>query len=606
MGGICGKRKVMESEKFNNYHCKKCKEIPLLDFSHYYFDMICANHKILNIPIDQFYNYISLDFKCFICKSSSNYKNFTYCFECDNIYCKICISKHNKKMNNSHILTNNIIEKNTICKLHNKKYNKYCIQCKLNLCELCENSYNHYTELFEDIHPLDEDIKTFKDLSLRIIKDNLEENDIINNKENEEEIYNNKIENECIKIKSLFVESFSKDITNYNYINNINNIIRCTCLNNSLIKNIKSEIKYIHNFRLKDDDINNIENKILLKSISKENTNDFNSQTWYIKKLNDIFINSHKKLELIGIGGSNHKILILNILNFKIYQIINEHKSDVYSLDQYNEDPNFLFSSSGDGKINIYTLNHNNYKYELIQKLKKSDEKRCGEINKVICLSNNLLVSGDHSSITIWKSKNKNKYKKENKNKNDIYYENIHEIIINRDTCNLLEINPKIFVAIQYSHGGHFQVYKNDDEILFPLEGELINIQSQGNSSNSLAKINENLVCSAANNNLFYIISIEPLQIIQKIKINSEKNITIFYIYITKDGYLYCKGEYQTIIQYKIIYDDENNFVELVEIGKYNNGVHKISYEKAILPFDDGRIFFVEEKVGQVRYNLIS
>ena len=27
--------------------------------------------------------------------------------------------------------------------------------------------------------------KTFKDLSLRIIKDNLEENDIINNKENE-------------------------------------------------------------------------------------------------------------------------------------------------------------------------------------------------------------------------------------------------------------------------------------------------------------------------------------------------------------------------------------------------------------------------------------
>ena len=44
----------------------------------------------------------------------------------------------------------------------------------------------------------------------------------------------------------------------------------------------------------------------------------------------------------------------------------------------------------------------------------------------------------------------------------------------------------------------------------------------------------------------------------------------------------------------------------LVEIGKYDNGFHKISNEKAILPFEDGRIFFVEEKVGQVRYNLIS
>ena len=594
MGGICGKRKIMEYEQFNNYHCKRCKEIPLLDFSYYYFDMICSKHRILNIPIEQFYNFISFDFKCFICKSSYN-KNFTYCYECDNVYCKICINKHNKKMNKSHFITNNIIEKNTICKLHNKRYSKYCIQCKLNLCELCENSYNHYTELFTDIYPSDEDLKTFKDLTIKIIKNNLDEDEIIN-KENEEEISSNNQENECIKIKVLFIESFSKEITNYNYINNINNIIRCTCLKNSIIKNVKNEIKYALNYMSKNDDINNIENKILIKSISKENTYDYNSQTWYIKKLNDIRINTQQNLELIAIGGSNHKILLLNVLNFKIYQIIIEHKSDVYSIDQYKEDSNFLFSSSGDGTINIYKLN-NNYKYELIQKLKKSEKKKGGEINKAICLSNNLLVSGDHKSITIWKSNNKTK--------NDIYYENIHEIILNRDTCNLIEVNPKIFVALQYSHGGYFQVYKNEENS-FPLLGELVNIESQGNSSNSLAIINENLVCSAAQNNIFYIICIEPLQIIQKIKINSEKNITIFFIYITKDGYLYCKGEYQSIIQYKIILDDDNNFVELVEIGKYNNGVHNNSNEKAILPFDDGRIFFVEEKLSQVRYNLIS
>ena len=202
--------------------------------------MICSKHRILNIPIEQFYNFISFDFKCFICKSSYN-KNFTYCYECDNVYCKICINKHNKKMNKSHFITNNIIEKNTICKLHNKRYSKYCIQCKLNLCELCENSYNHYTELFTDIYPSDEDLKTFKDLTIKIIKNNLDEDEIIN-KENEEEISSNNQENECIKIKVLFIESFSKEITNYNYINNINNIIRCTCLKNSIIKNVKNEI----------------------------------------------------------------------------------------------------------------------------------------------------------------------------------------------------------------------------------------------------------------------------------------------------------------------------------------------------------------------------
>jgi len=42
-----------------------------------------------------------------------------------------------------------------------------------------------------------------------------------------------------------------------------------------------------------------------------------------MKKLNNIQIdNSQKKLELIAIGGSNHKILILDVLSFSLYQLI--------------------------------------------------------------------------------------------------------------------------------------------------------------------------------------------------------------------------------------------------------------------------------------------
>ena len=50
---------------------------------------------------------------------------------------------------------------------------------------------------------------------------------------------------------------------------------------------------------------------------------------------------SKQKIELIAIGGSNNKILILESLKFNIYQIIEEHKSIVYSLAQYKNNFNF-------------------------------------------------------------------------------------------------------------------------------------------------------------------------------------------------------------------------------------------------------------------------
>ena len=583
MGGICRPRNQMEYKTFNNYHCKRCGEIPIIDFWIYDFNIFCSNHKLLNIPIDQFYDYIAFDYKCQICKKSNN---CTYCYDCDIIYCKTCIMNHDKDY--PHFISNNIIDKNITCKLHNRSYSKFCLKCKLNLCDLCENSYNHCTELFSDIYPLDEDIIKFKKLAIEILKNLLDEKDL-----NEELIFNNHQENDCIRLKILFIDSFSRDISNYNYINNINNIIRSTFLQNSTIKNIKNEMQYIHN--IEKYYINNIENKKLIKSISKINTNDFNSQTYCMIKLNDILINPQNKLELIAIGGSNHKILLLNVITFNIHQIIDKHKSVIYSLVQFKEEPNFLFSSSGDSTINLYKLN-DNFQFKLIQKIKKLEQKKSGEIYKIIMLTNKLLASGDHNSITIWKSNNQKK---------EIYYEIFKEIIINRDSCNLLEVNQEIFVATQYTYGGYFQVYKNEGKN-FPLIGQLIKIQSHGNSSNGLAKINDKLVCSTSDNIFFYIICIEPLQIIQKIKINSEKYITILYLYVTKDDYLYCKGGYANIIQYKIKKDEDNNFIELIEIGKYNKGIHFNSYEKAILPFDDGRIFFVEEKMGQACYNLIA
>ena len=574
MGNINKKKKNDNNNEFCNYHCIKCGEIPLIDFFINDFDMICSKHKILNIPYSQFYNFIIYDYKCSICQklSINNTFNFFFCDKCDKNFCIECLKIHNEN-NISHII-NKINDKNTVCSHHNKKYIKFCLQCKLNLCELCDNHTGHYTENFKDVSPLKDDINKFKKSINQIIE--------------------KKGRNNFIEILLLFINSFSDIKTNYYYINNINNIIKKTIsidklknkdnnINNKKDQPDKTDIKYIEDYK-KSNDINNIENKVQIKVFEQKLYS-----IWCMKKLNDIVIKSGKKLELIAMGGSDYKIILINTVTFNIYQTIFENKGTVYSLEQYKDDPNYLYSSSSRGNINIYKLNKN-YKYDLIQSLEKAQDKKGGEINKVIILSNKLLVSGDHRSITIWKEKNPDENKRN--------YEDFFEIIVNRDTCHLLEVNPSIFVATQYSQNGYFQVYNNNG-ITFPLKGELRNVRSHGNSSNGLSKINDNLVCSSSEG-ILYIISIEPIQIIQKIK-NIQNNI-IYYNYITKNNYLYFAESYDYISQYKIIVDEENEFVEIVKVGEYN-----VASEKAIIPFDDGRIFFKEPKKNlEDRFILIA
>ena len=92
----------------------------------------------------------------------------------------------------------NINEKNIKCKLHKKNYNRFCLKCKLNLCELCEHNFNHYIEYSKDIYALDEDVKDFNDLMENITNNNYDELKSI------------------IKLKRIFISSFSKNKTNYN------------------------------------------------------------------------------------------------------------------------------------------------------------------------------------------------------------------------------------------------------------------------------------------------------------------------------------------------------------------------------------------------------
>ena len=132
--------------------------------------------------------------------------------------------------------------------------------------------------------------------------------------------------------------------------------------------------------------------------------------------------------------------------------------------------------------------------------------------------------------------------------------------------------------------------------------GELRDVSSHGNSSNGLARIDDKIVCSASKTEL-YVICVEPLQIIQKIHNNF---IEITYLYITNDNYLYCKKDSKSFIQYKIICDEEHNFIELSELGSYYLGEYIWNSDRSILPLDDGRIILEVKNSKFSCYQLIA
>ena len=83
-------------------------------------------------------------------------------------------------------------------------------------------------------------------------------------------------------------------------------------------------------------------------------------------------------------------------------------------------------------------------------------------------------------------------------------------------------------------------------------------------------------------------------------------NSIVYFTYATKNNYIYCKDK-NCFIQFKIIKDDENNFLEIKKIGEYTlREKNFYSVSKAILPFDDGRIFILANKNQSKYYQIMA
>ena len=223
-----------DSTSNNTYRCPNCFSIPIINVkdneNKVILDCLQGHHIEM-----LFSEYMTNEFQkntskliCSQCREDKNSKKIMrICFECKKLFCKDCLSSHNKSNPNHHL---NTIDKADInCPLHKSKYTYFCSECKKNLCDECvkEKNDGHQLIYFQNIN--------LKNHELTEIKNNLEkENQILfkikkifndtlvtlSNKFNDIMSYKFL----CLKYKNNIINTYETKDTNYQIIDNVNHL----------------------------------------------------------------------------------------------------------------------------------------------------------------------------------------------------------------------------------------------------------------------------------------------------------------------------------------------------------------------------------------------
>ena len=220
--------------------CPLCFEPCRLELKNYKIKMYdCINkHVTENMKLVNYKNTQMIDTKKIICNNCNKVNlfeaynhQFFKCLSCNKSLCPICRSMHDK----SHIIVN-YEQRNYICKIHNEYYIKFCKDCKMNLCFLCENDHKshegifyhnilpNYNEIKEMNNTLKNSINTFRK-NIKEITDKL--TDIADNMDL------------CEEINNFVIENYETRNRNYEDLQNMNEI-------NSNIKNMLEELNNVN------------------------------------------------------------------------------------------------------------------------------------------------------------------------------------------------------------------------------------------------------------------------------------------------------------------------------------------------------------------------
>ena len=453
------------------------------------------------------------------------------------------------------------------------------------------------TDSFNGIIALEKKKIEDKDL---LINELIEKNEILERESlsTNKSLLNEIDQNDKLKVQNNLLTKQNSLLKNQNdQLTNLNkNLMTEIQSNKAAIENLKNEIKRIN---LLNNELNN-----QIKSFDNQQKEEDKIPKIIIPyeedaivdciiKLNPIQVKGlSKSLNLIALGMLNGKIIIINLLKMKIHQEI-KVQSKVLSLAQLGKFERYLFCSTSDGFILVYLLKED--KYEEIQRLDKSSNNDKTEINKVISLSNLDLASCDRGSIIIWKQKRDQNERR----KDEFYMYKEIDIKENLDISQLIEINQNIFACAAYQIKEI--IFFQNDEKNYPILHTIGDVESHGYNSNAMAKINDKYFCSGGMDMLFYIICIEPMGIVKKIKLNDIESTTyITCINVSENGFLFVSyGE--NIQQYKINIDEINNNIELKEIDLIEN---KKEESKCIATIKNGKLFY-QVKAHDLKFYLI-
>ena len=167
----------------------------------------------------------------------------------------------------------------------------------------------------------------------------------------------------------------------------------------SLKNNYEFEYNHANSYNNSDDNSDNIN--------ENNNTNTYTLMKYENSDANHIILDTYSKIwcmlvliNLVALGLSNNRIILINLNTLKIHQEISAPNT-VYSLAKFNDDSNYFIGAFENGQMIIYKLSQD--KFEQHQLLEKPEELKKGEINKVITLSDGNIATAERGALSIWK-----------------------------------------------------------------------------------------------------------------------------------------------------------------------------------------------------------
>ena len=343
---------------------------------------------------------ISNTFKAIICPECKNYPLITLNNESLKevlIQCNHC--KYNQSYNLHDYL--NLIEvkqindNDKLCNEHKLKYNYYCNDCQLHICNECNNHQLHQLISLNDIITTDNLTNRINNgynfinnycnkLKVKLINEYIT---MINKLEYSYNIF--KIKNtDILDLIQIIINNYENNTNNYifktNLININNNHINLYQYHNKI--SLVGIISYFNNYILIED------NSISVQNVTKfQNIKTINEQNDWI---NSPLLLSDGRLALC----SYDTIKIYNINNNYHCDIIIEHTKCVNYISQL--DNNKLISCSFDKAIKIWSITQSSYQCDYTM-----EGAHDNYITKVISLPENRFASCSwDSSIKIWNS----------------------------------------------------------------------------------------------------------------------------------------------------------------------------------------------------------